>query len=255
MVTALFDRVCETSTTTGTGDLTLAGAITGYQTFDTAGVTSTAGIPYLVEAVDTGGNPTGDWEAGIGLLSAPTTLQRTVVTASSNAGSAVSFAAGTKRVHLAFTAMQANLVGGSWSKTADLTGQNFTTATALTWNHMDWDTDPTNIGFHSNSTNPSRIVLPPAGYDNCKVRLFGQVALANITVADYVELTIKLDGATIIGRSTGYVATTTPCFQIDSGMLFGVGGGDYFELLIKVGADTSVDVVAAQSRFQLEVMQ
>ena len=30
---ALFDRVMETSTTTGTGDVTLAGAVDGFRTF------------------------------------------------------------------------------------------------------------------------------------------------------------------------------------------------------------------------------
>lgn len=92
-------RVCETSTTTGTGTLTLGGAVTGYQTWAAVGNGNSA--QYYIEAVDGSGVPTGDWEEGIGTYtSSGTTLSRDIVTASSNSGSAVSFSAGTKRVGL-----------------------------------------------------------------------------------------------------------------------------------------------------------
>lgn len=86
------NRVKETTTTTGTGDLTLAGAATGYQAFDDA-FTDADMLHYLIE------DPaTGDWEVGTGTFTAPATLERTAVQASSNANAAVSFGAGTKRV-------------------------------------------------------------------------------------------------------------------------------------------------------------
>jgi len=89
------DRVKETSTTTGTGNLTLAGAATGYQTFNTAfgnGVSAVAKrFFYVIEG-------TSEWEIGRGYLSASTTLVREAVLASSNANALVSFSAGTKNV-------------------------------------------------------------------------------------------------------------------------------------------------------------
>ena len=92
------DRVMETSTTTGTGDITLSGAVTGYRTWNTAlGVGP--GTSYAIVAVDGNGRPTGDWETGEGWLSGSTTLVRN----NPQAGSAsvpVSFAAGTKRVFI-----------------------------------------------------------------------------------------------------------------------------------------------------------
>jgi len=94
---ALDDRVFETSTTTGTGNFTLAGAATGYISFNTAfGVGKM--FWYVIIAVDGSGNPTGDWEAGRGYLSGSTTLVRALVDRSTNSDAAVSFAAGTKNV-------------------------------------------------------------------------------------------------------------------------------------------------------------
>lgn len=97
MASAPADRVLETSTTTGTGTLTLAGAVTGYQTFAAVGNSNTT--PYCIFGVDADGIPTGEWETGIGTYtSSGTTLARTTVQASSNSNNAVNFSAGTKYV-------------------------------------------------------------------------------------------------------------------------------------------------------------
>ena len=96
------DRVLETSTTTGTGDITLAGAVTGYRPFsDVAAVGDTCW--YAIEAVDSSGNATGAYETGWGTYSAANTLNRTDVKVSSNANALVNFAAGTKYVAIATT--------------------------------------------------------------------------------------------------------------------------------------------------------
>jgi hypothetical protein len=92
------DRVRDTTTTTGTGSITLAGsAPTGYRTFASVYATGTEHIPYAIVAVDGSGNPTGQWEVGYGTLSASTTLTRDLLVSSST-GSAVNFSAGTKDV-------------------------------------------------------------------------------------------------------------------------------------------------------------
>lgn len=86
------DRVRDTTTTTGTGDITLAGsAPSGFRTFASAFSVADRVYYAIVGA-------SGEWEVGIGVLSASTTLQRTTVLASSNAGAAVNFSAGTKDV-------------------------------------------------------------------------------------------------------------------------------------------------------------
>jgi hypothetical protein len=97
MALQIRDRVLETTTTTGTGDITLAGAVAGFQQF--SAVCSVADTCYyMIEAIDSSGTPTGEWESGLGTYSALNTLTRTTVNASSNSNAAVTFSAGTKRV-------------------------------------------------------------------------------------------------------------------------------------------------------------
>lgn len=90
-------RVLETTTTTGTGALALSGAVAGFRTFASVCATNDTCL-YYIEAVDGSGIPTGDWEVGLGTYSAANELTRTTPVRSSNSGSAVSLAAGTKRV-------------------------------------------------------------------------------------------------------------------------------------------------------------
>jgi hypothetical protein len=92
------DRVLETSTTTGTGTITLAGAVTGYRTFN-VGLGLNILTDYVIEGVDASNIPTGEWETGTGYLSAATTLVRQIPKAGS-AATPVSFSAGTKRVFI-----------------------------------------------------------------------------------------------------------------------------------------------------------
>lgn len=92
----LYDRVKETSTTTGTGDITLAGAVSGYRAF--GDVLSNNDLAfYVIEH-----QSAAEWEVGYVAWLTGNTLDRTAATilASSNAGAAVNFSAGTKHVWL-----------------------------------------------------------------------------------------------------------------------------------------------------------
>ena len=91
-MTAYPDRVKETSTTTGTGNLTLAGAATNFQTFNAA-IGQGIYFCYVIEH-----QSVAEWETGIGYLSGSTTLVRDRVRASSNGGALVNLSAGTKNV-------------------------------------------------------------------------------------------------------------------------------------------------------------
>lgn len=104
MALIVADRVKETSTTTGTGAFTLAGAMTGFRAFSAVCAVADT-CYYCIQAVDGDGNPTGEWEVGSGTYSAANTLTRTTVLSSST-GSAVNFAAGTKQVWVDLAAAQ-----------------------------------------------------------------------------------------------------------------------------------------------------
>jgi hypothetical protein len=119
------DRVKETSTTTGTGTLDLAGAATGYRTF-VAGIGTTNTCPYVIE--DANGTA---WECGIGTVTdaTPDTLARTTLLSSST-GSAISLSAGTHTVFCdwpAGRAQQATLehVAGTDADTTMTVGQMY----------------------------------------------------------------------------------------------------------------------------------
>lgn len=96
MPLVLKDRVKETSTTTGTGTFTLAGASTGFQSFSVIG---NGNQTYYTITDGT------DWEVGIGTYtSSGTTLSRDTILESSNAGSAVNWGAGSKDVFVTYPA-------------------------------------------------------------------------------------------------------------------------------------------------------
>jgi hypothetical protein len=95
------DRVNETSTTTGTGTFTLAGAVTGFQSFSAIGNGNTTYYTIVLQ----GGS---EWEVGLGTYtSSGTTLSRDTVLSSSNSGSLVNFSAGTKNVFCDYPAPKA----------------------------------------------------------------------------------------------------------------------------------------------------
>lgn len=93
MALVLANRVKETSTTTGTGTLSLAGAVTGFQTFvDGIGTTNTTYYSITDES--------GNFEVGLGTVTdgTPDTLSRDTVLESSNSGALVNFGSGTKTI-------------------------------------------------------------------------------------------------------------------------------------------------------------
>ena len=97
MALVVKDRVKETSVTSGTGTLTLAGAASGFQTFSTAIGNTNTTYYAIVDAT------AGTWEVGIGTVAAGT-LARTTVIASSNSNAAVNFAANSKDVFCTYPA-------------------------------------------------------------------------------------------------------------------------------------------------------
>ena len=99
MALVIADRVRETTTTTGTGTITLGGAVTNFETF-TANLSNSDTTYYCI--VD---NTNGAFEVGLGTFTASgTTLARTTIIASSNSNSAVDFGSGTKDVFITIPA-------------------------------------------------------------------------------------------------------------------------------------------------------
>ena len=93
MALVINDRVKETTTTTGTGAVSLAGAVTGFETF-AAGIGNSNTVYYCIAH-----QTAAEFEVGLGTLDGDSSdLTRTTVISSSNSDSAVDFSAGTKDV-------------------------------------------------------------------------------------------------------------------------------------------------------------
>ena len=118
MAFVLNDRVKETTTSTGTGTINLAGAETGFETF-VAGVGNSNTCYYCIAH-----QSANEFEVGLGTVTdaTPDTLARTTIISSSNSDSAVDFSAGTKDVFCTLPASKAIAVPASGDMTVDVPG-------------------------------------------------------------------------------------------------------------------------------------
>jgi hypothetical protein len=151
MALVLKDRVKETTTTTGTGSFSLAGAVTGYDSFGQIGSGNTT---YYAVYLDGGS----EWEVGIGTYTSPSTLSRDTILASSNSGSVVTFSAGQKTIWCDYPAGKAVYTDASGSisqpivnisgitgaiSTVDTIAFDTTYATTLTAGQIGWNGNDT----------------------------------------------------------------------------------------------------------------
>ncbi len=134
MALVINDRVKETTTTTGTGAVSLGGAVTGFETF-AAGIGNSNTVYYCIAHQDQA-----EFEVGLGTLDGDSSdLTRTTVISSSNSDSAVDFSAGTKDVFCTIPASKLIFedasndvtIGRNLTVTGDLTisGDDLTMAT------------------------------------------------------------------------------------------------------------------------------
>ena len=106
MALVVNDRVKETTTTTGTGTVTLGGAVSGFDTF-AAGIGNSNTTYYCIQLA-------AEFEVGLGTLAGDSsTLARTTVISSSNSDSAVNFSAGAKNVFCTLPASKATVLDAS----------------------------------------------------------------------------------------------------------------------------------------------
>lgn len=194
MALVLADRVQETTTTTGTGTVTLAGAVTGYQTFAAIG----NGNSTFYCIADQGG---ANWEVGIGTYtSSGTTLSRTTVLASSNSGSLVNFGSGTKSVFVTYPSEK--------SVNLDASGNvsSLGTIASAVWNG-------TTIGVAYGGTG----VTTSSGANSVVLRDSNQNVSANNFLSGYNAVTAA-GGTTVLTAASAYYqrlsGSTTQTFQL-----------------------------------------
>jgi hypothetical protein len=133
MPLVLADRVRETSTTSGTGTLTLAGAVAGFQSFSAIGNGNTTYYTIVDSTANT-------WEVGIGTYTASgTTLSRDTVLANSSGNTnKINFAANSKDVFVTYPASKSTyedegqaVYAGGGTAAIYLNSQNVTVNTTV----------------------------------------------------------------------------------------------------------------------------
>ena len=125
------DRVKETTTTTGTGDISLGGASSTFDQFQTY-MSNGDTTYYAIATVESGVD---EWEVGIGTWNTGNTLTRTTILAGSNSTSAVNFTAGDKQVFMTYPAAKAAFFNADGD--LDLTRDPQTALQAATKQYVD----------------------------------------------------------------------------------------------------------------------
>ena len=160
MALVLKDRVKETTTTTGTGAITLAGAVSNFQTFTS--VLSNADTTYYAIIDDTNN----EFEVGLGTFaSSGTTLTRTTILESSNSGSAVNLGTGTKQVFMTYPAEKSVFLDAN--NHVELTGGAISLKNAGSQSRIDFYCESSNAHYarlqapaHSDFSGNVTITLP-----------------------------------------------------------------------------------------------
>jgi hypothetical protein len=188
----LADRVKETSTTTGTGTYTLAGAVTGFESFGSIGNGNTTYYACTLGS---------DFEVGIGTYtSSGTTLARTTILQSSNSDNAVNWGAGTKTLFCTQPAEKAVFrdASGNVSVSGTITGTGTSVFTNLDISG-DVDVDGTleADAMTLNGTSITSTATLSTGISNNNVPKFTSGVADN----DF----LRVDGTAIEGRSASEV--------------------------------------------------
>ena len=188
MALVLNDRVKETTTTTGTGTLTLAGAVTGFETF-AAGVGNSNTTYYAVTLPGTS-----EFEVGLGTLSSDSsTIARSTIISSSNSDNAVDFSSGTKTIFCTIPASKSVFLdaSGNASVGADLSvGDDLTVEGGV-------------IDFKTNSGSPSQLKF------YCES---GNAHAQTLTAQPHSQAasnTLTLPGGSTIGNSNATLVSDT----------------------------------------------
>ena len=228
----LADRVLETSITAGTGTLTLAGAVSGYRSFNSA-FTNGNIVFYTID------DGAGNWEVGYGTIGTGT-LTRTTVLESSNANALVVFSSASKRVYC--TAPTPALLPDQTSQSGKVLTTNGTTPS--------WTTP--NAGTVTSVTGTAPIVSSGGATPAISIPAATSSVNGYLTSTDWTTFNGKGSGSvttvSVVSTNgfTGTVAnaTTTPAITITTSITGVLKGNGTAISAATAGTDYSVGTSA-----------
>ena len=201
----LVNRAKMTTSTTGTGTITLGSAVDGFQTFTAAGVADGDTVRYCIE------DGTSSFELGSGVYTASgTTLSRTV-SESSNSGNAINLS-GDAIVFI--TAIAADIQPTTFTTTVFTATANQTTfSVSYTVNFVEVFLNGSKLSAADfTATNGTSIVLASGATvgDTLDVVAYGTQTIANVYTQSQSDARyLQLTGGTLTGDLTGTTATLT----------------------------------------------
>ena len=211
MALVIKDRVKETTTTTGTGTYTLAGAVTGFETFTTN--LSNSDTTYYCCTDGT------NFEVGLGTFtSSGTTLARTTILASSNSDSAVNWSSGTRTIFIVLPADKAVIRDGDENVTI----------------YDDQNNADVSLVMGTSATESLTIQVLNGSSNKTAEEIHFSTATASAT-ANHGKMVFDVDGTDIMTIDDGGI-------DIASGKTFAINGSDIATTDTTYSAGTLLDL-------------
>ena len=218
MVLKVADRIKQTSTTSGTGDISFTGTPTGFATFGSV-LTNGDTTYYAIEEND-------KWEVGIGTYGSDN-MVRTYVLASSNSGNAINLG-GSGVIFISYPADKSVYRDAQSQLIAGASGVLFPNGTIVKDAKLPELTDVTSSGVFAsthvlsfNNTNKSLLLGDSTGPSNSNNNLIGYGAASGTTGRDNV----------VIGTNA-FVAGGGGIENIGVGTLAGPSEADFLQALL-----------------------
>jgi hypothetical protein len=235
MALVVFDRVQETTATTGTGTITLGGAVTGYQSFAVVGDGNTTFYCITNNA---------QWEVGIGTYtSSGTTLSRDTVLSNSNGNTSPITLSGSSVVFVTYPAEKSVNLNASGNVTA------LGTVSSGTW-------QGTTIGVAYGGTG----VTSSSGANSVVLRDSNANVIFNNFIAGFTAVTAAA-GTTVLTvastRTQVLIGSTTQTIQLPDATTLQLGHSFIFVnnssgvLTITNNASATIDLVPSGGAVQL----